>query len=109
MKQVVSEPTMKDVPLDLMFGNWEELVCDVMVGGCLGHREHEMMEYLVFSEVSIEISKTATLDFQRADFALFREQVNGVPWKVVLKGKGASGRLDLLQDILKAQEQVVLM
>lgn len=68
-----------------------------MVGGCLGHREHEIMEYLVFSEVSIAISKTANLDFQRADFALLKEQVNGVPWKVVLKGKGAPGRLDLFR------------
>ena len=32
-------------------------------------------------------SETATLDFQRADFELFRMLVGRVPWDSVLKGK----------------------
>jgi len=34
------------------------------------------------------VSKTTTMDFQRADFGLFRTLVERVPWERVLKGKG---------------------
>ena len=32
-------------------------------------------------------SNTTTMDFQRADFGLFRTLVERVPWERVLKGK----------------------
>lgn len=50
-----------------------------MLGGCLGHRNHEMMEFLILREVRREVSRTAVLDFQRIDFDLFRTLVDRVP------------------------------
>ncbi|KAK4827767.1 hypothetical protein QYF61_021512 [Mycteria americana] len=86
------------------------LVGDVMAGGCLGHSDHKMIEFLIFGEVRKGVSRTATLDFQRADFGLLRSPVDRVPWEAVLKGKGVQeGWAFFKKEILKAQEQVVPM
>ncbi|KAK4826886.1 hypothetical protein QYF61_012074 [Mycteria americana] len=86
LTQLVSEPTREGAPLDLLFVNREGLVGDVMVGGCLGQSDHEMIEFSILGEVRRGVSRTATLDFQRADFGLLRRLVDRVPWEAVLKG-----------------------
>jgi len=72
LTQLVSDPTRKGTLLDMLFAVGEGLVGDVMVGGCLGHSEHEIIEFLIPGEVRRGVSRTAALDFQRADFCLFR-------------------------------------
>jgi len=47
LTQLVGEPTRGVASLDLLFANREGLVGDVVVGGCLGLSDHEMIEYLV--------------------------------------------------------------
>ncbi|KAK4814312.1 LOW QUALITY PROTEIN: hypothetical protein QYF61_014826 [Mycteria americana] len=88
LTQLVSEPTREGNSLDLLIVNREGLVGDVMVGGCLGHSDHKMREFLILGEVRRGVSRTATLDFRRANFGLFRRLVDRVPWEAVLKGKG---------------------
>ncbi|KAK4828285.1 LOW QUALITY PROTEIN: hypothetical protein QYF61_024950 [Mycteria americana] len=86
------------------------LVGDVTVAGCLGHRDHEMIEFLILGEVRRGFSRTATLDYRRADFGLFRRLVERVPWEAVLMGKGVQeGWTFFKNEILKMQEQVVPM
>ena len=46
------------------------------------------LEFLILGEVRRGISRTAALDFQRADFGLLRRLVERVPWEAVLKVKG---------------------
>ena len=48
---------------------------DVEVGGCLGQSDHDIVEFSILAGVRRGNSKTATLDFQRADFELFRRLV----------------------------------
>ncbi|KAK4811142.1 LOW QUALITY PROTEIN: hypothetical protein QYF61_019773 [Mycteria americana] len=68
-----------------------------------------MIEFLML-EVRRGVSRTATLDFRRADFGLFRSLVERVPWEAVLKGKGVQeGWTFFKKEILKAQEQAVPM
>jgi len=43
LTQLVREPTREGTLLDLLFANREGLVSDVMVGGNLGHSNHEMI------------------------------------------------------------------
>ncbi|GAB0203778.1 hypothetical protein GRJ2_002843400 [Grus japonensis] len=110
LTQLVSEPTREGAPLDLLFANREGLVGDVMIGGHLGHRDHEMIEFLILGEVKRVASRNATSDFWRADFGLLRRLVGRVPWEAVLKGKGVQEGWTLVQkEILKAQEQAVPM
>jgi len=48
--QLVSEPTRGGASLDLLFTNREGLVGHVVVGGCLGRSDHEMIELLILDE-----------------------------------------------------------
>ncbi|KAK4806863.1 hypothetical protein QYF61_012584 [Mycteria americana] len=108
LTQLVSEPTREGAPLDLLFTNREGLVSDVMVGGCLGQSDHEMIEFLVRGEAARGVGKTATLDFRRADFSLFRRLVERVPWEAALMGKGVQeGWTFFKEEVLKAQERAV--
>ncbi|KAK4820905.1 hypothetical protein QYF61_008137 [Mycteria americana] len=108
LTQLVSEPTREGAPLDLLFTNREGLVSHVMVGGRLGQSDHEMIEFLIRGEAARGVSKTATLDFRRADFGLFRRLVERVPWEAALKGKGVQeGWTFFKEEVLKAQERAV--
>ncbi|KAK4829727.1 hypothetical protein QYF61_006188 [Mycteria americana] len=108
LTQLVSEPTREGAPLDLLFTNREGLVSHVMVGRCLGQSDHKMIEFLIRGEAARGVSKTATLDFQRADFGLFRRLVERVPWEAALMGKGVQeGWTFFKEEVLKAQERAV--
>lgn len=72
LTQLVSEPTGVGPHLDLLFTSREGLVGDVLVGGCVGHSDHEMREFTVLGEVRKMVSKTSTLDFPRVVIGLFR-------------------------------------
>jgi len=110
LTQLVSEPTRGGASLDLLFTNRERQVGDVFVRGCLGLNDHEMIEFSVRGEVKSGVSKTTSMDFQRADFGLFRTLVERVPWERVLKGKWVQeGWTFFKEEILKAQEQAVPM
>ncbi|KAK4830361.1 hypothetical protein QYF61_010138 [Mycteria americana] len=59
-------------------------------------------------EVARGVSRTATLDFRRADFGLLRRLVERVPWEAALKGKGVQeGWTFFKEEVLKAQERAV--
>ncbi|KAK4819525.1 hypothetical protein QYF61_006018, partial [Mycteria americana] len=67
-----------------------------------------MTEFLIHGEAARGVSKTATLDFRRADFGLCRRLVERVPWEAALKGKGVQeGWTFFKEEVLKAQEQAV--
>ncbi|KAK4825912.1 hypothetical protein QYF61_003407 [Mycteria americana] len=75
----------------------------------MGNRsDHKMIEFLIRGEAARGVSKTATLDFRRADFGLFRRLVERVPWEAALKGKGVQeGWTFFKEEVLKAQDQAV--
>ncbi|GAB0189143.1 hypothetical protein GRJ2_001380200 [Grus japonensis] len=110
LTQLVSECTRGGVSIDLLLTNRERLLGDVVVGGCLGLSDHEMIRFLIHGKVRRGISKTTTMDFQRADFGLLRTLVERVPWETVLKGKGVQeGWAFFKKEVLKAQEQAIPM
>ena len=108
LTRLVGEPTREGDLLDLLFVNREGLVGDGMVGGCLGHSDHEMIEFLILREVRRVVIRTATLDFWRADFVLFKGPVDRVPWEALLKGRGVQEDWTFFRkEILKAREQAI--
>jgi len=110
LKQLVSVPTRGGASLDLLFTNREGLLGNVVVRGCLGLSDREMIEFFVRGKVNRGAGKTTTMDFPRGDFGLFRTLVERVSWKRVLKGKGVqAGWTFLKEEVLKAQEQAVPM
>ena len=81
-----------------------------MVGDRLGLSNHEMTKFSVRGQVKRGASKTTTMDFQKADFGLFRMLVERVPWETVLKGRGVqAGGIFFKEEVLKTQEQAVPM
>ena len=81
---------------------------DVRVGGHVGHSDHEMLDFSILVETQRGVSRTASLDFWRADFSLFRTMVERVPWKVVLESMGAQEGWEYFKEvILKVQELTV--
>ena len=92
LTQLVREPTRGSKILDfanLLFVNREGLVGDVKVGGRLGHSDHEMLDFSILVEPQRGVSRTATMDLQKADFNLFRNMVERSSWEVVLESVGA--------------------
>ncbi|GAB0205778.1 hypothetical protein GRJ2_003043400 [Grus japonensis] len=77
--QVTKEVIRKGVLLELLLMNKEELVGEVVIGGCLGHSDHEVVEFQIVGERRKTTSKTSTLDMERANFGLLKELVCKVP------------------------------
>ena len=57
------------------------------VGGSLACSDHEMAEFRILCGGSRAISRIATPDFRRANFALFRDLLGGMPWVRALDGR----------------------
>jgi len=105
LMQVVEEPTRRGVVLDLVLTNKGGLVEDVKVGGSLGCTDHEMVEFKILRGGSRAISRIKTLDLRRADFALFKELLGGIPWVRALEGRGVQEHWPLFKHhFLQAQE-----
>ncbi|PKU35038.1 adaptin ear-binding coat-associated protein 1 [Limosa lapponica baueri] len=88
LTQLVREPTREGALLDMLLVNREGPVGDVTVGGHLGRSDHEMIEFSILREARRGASRTATMDFRRADFGLFKSLLDRVLWEAALKGKG---------------------
>jgi len=110
LTQLVSKPTRAGALLDLLFTSREGLVEDVVVGGHLELSNYEMTEFLTVGKVKWGVSKITTMDFQRADFGLFRMLAERVLWERVLKGKGVQeGWTFFKEEVLNTREQAVPM
>jgi len=108
LMQVVKEPTRKDTLLGLVLTNKERLVEHVKVGGRLSCSDHEMVKFRILHGGSRAISRIKTLDLRRADFALFRQLLGGIPWARALKGRRVQVCWSLFKHhFLHAQEQCI--
>ena len=67
-----------------------------------------MLDFSILVEPRRGVSRTATFDFQKADFSLFRTMVERVPWEVVLESVGAQEGWEYFKDVvLKMQELTI--
>ena len=82
---MVEEPTRCGVLLDLIATN-KGLTGAVKVWGSLVCCGHEMVEFRIMRIGSRAISRTATLDFRRANFGLFKDPLGEIPWVRALEG-----------------------
>lgn len=60
-------------------------VCDVMVGGSLGHSDHEMMGFLILREARSGGQQNCCLGLLGGRLQLFRRLVDRVLWEAVLR------------------------
>lgn len=79
-----------------------------MAGGCLGHRDQEMVGFKIFSVIRKKDSRVATPDFRRANFKPFKEQFSRVPWDSAFEGSGVHKCWSVFKNhFLGAQEQAI--
>ena len=82
----------------------------IKVGSLLGQSDNEMLDFSILVEPRRGVSRTATLDFQRADFNLFRTMVERVPWEIVLERVGAQKGWEYFKETaLKVQDLTIPM
>ncbi|GAB0181325.1 hypothetical protein GRJ2_000597800 [Grus japonensis] len=94
--------------LDLVLTNKERLVGNVKLKGSLGCSDHETVEFKILRAVRRAHSKLTTLDFRRADFALFRDLLGRVPCDKALQRRGAQDSWLAFKDhLLQAQERCI--
>ena len=98
LTQLVTQPARGSKIL--LFVNREGLVGDVKAGGRLGQSDREMLDISILAEPRRGVSRTATLDFRRVDFNLFRTMVERVPWEVVLEGMGAQKVSEYFKEVI---------
>jgi len=97
----------KDALLDLLRMN-RSVVCEVQIGGCLGHSNHEVAESKIFSHRRKSAMKTSTFDMEKLDFRLARELVNMVFWETAFEGVGVHQCWSLFKYyLLREQEQAL--
>jgi len=95
LTQLVREPTRQGAPLDMLLANGG-LECDVVVGGHLGHRDHEIIR--VFNSWRSKEGGSAELPpWTSAGQTLgcLGTWCTRVAWEAVLRGLG---RLDIVQE-----------
>jgi len=74
--------------LDLMVTNASELIGDVKTGGSLGCCDHTLVVFTVQRDKGKSRSIVRTLNFRKANFQLFKELNNRIPWERVLRERG---------------------
>ncbi|XP_028940161.1 F-BAR domain only protein 2-like, partial [Antrostomus carolinensis] len=108
-EEMVEEPTRREELLDLVLINKERLVEEVKVGGRLGCSDYEIVEFRITCSGHRATSRTAALDFKRANFGLFMELLGEIPWDRALDGRGAQESwLIFKHHFLQAQDQSIL-
>lgn len=67
-------------------------------GGLIGTvktEAHKVMEFRILRGARRTQSKIIVLDFRRADFGLFKDHLDRVPWDHALKGKEARNLVNI--------------
>lgn len=74
-----------EVLLHLIFANVEELIRYIKPGNSLGCSCHERVKCRVLRQGCKEESNVTTMHFRRADFGLFRDLLERIPWDTTLE------------------------
>lgn len=72
------ELTRKGSLLNMSFVNGDGLMGEMILGDCVGHSHHEMLDFKSF-DMRKTVGRAATLGFGRADFRLLEKLVSKVP------------------------------
>lgn len=101
---MVEEPTRRGVLLHFVFSNGDRHVRDVKVRGSLRFSNHEIVEFKILCGRNKAKSRIAPLDFQKANFDLFRaylEISHGLECLKVRKPRKAGQHLNSTSSKLK--------
>lgn len=79
-----------------------------MARGCLGHSDHEVIWFNVFSVRRKKKSRVATLGFRRPNFKIFKKPFSRLSWEFAFEGLQVCECKSVFKNyILEAQEQAI--
>lgn len=88
----------------MVLTNAEEIIIDFNIRGSLGCNDHTMVEFVFSRSVGLTKSGVRTLTW-RANFRLFKELLDVIPWETVLRDRGTKQSWQHFKDVfLRAQE-----
>lgn len=61
----------------------------VKIGGSLCCSDYALVEFTVLRDMGQAMIRVKPLNFRRANFQLFKELVDGIPWETAFRNKGA--------------------
>ena len=70
--------------LDPVLTNAAEHIKEVKIRGGLGYSSHTLVEFMILRNTNLAKIKVRTPTFRRENFQLFKELVDGDPWKLPL-------------------------
>ncbi|KAK4821784.1 hypothetical protein QYF61_002200 [Mycteria americana] len=106
LTQVIDSLTRRDVIPDLLVTNASELISGVKIGGSLGCSDHALVAFTVLRDMGQAMSKVRTLNFRKANFQMFKELVNRIPWETALRDKGAEQSWQIFKDTFHRVEEL---
>lgn len=94
-----SSPTRGDAILDLMVINVSKLILNIKTGESLGCSDHALVRVCSPERYRPGKEKVMPLNFRRANFQLFRETVNRIPWEASLRDKGVEQSWQICREV----------
>jgi len=92
--------TQGEASLDLVLTKAEESIIEVKIGGSLGCSDHALVEFMIWRNAGLGKSRIRTPNSRRANFGLYKELLDGIPWENVFKGTGIEQSWQLFKDTL---------
>lgn len=75
--------TRRNVFLDLLVINTDELIRDTKTGGSLGCHDHSLVKFIVLRDIDQAKSKARTVNFRKANIQLLKDIIKGLPQRKV--------------------------
>ena len=85
---MLDRTTRSEALLDVVLSNTGEIIIGVKIGHSLGCSDHALVGFVISGNVGLAKSGVRTLNFRRANFRLFKELLDEIPWETVLRHKG---------------------
>ena len=106
LTQIVSEPTRAQNILDLALVTDTDLITDLTVGESLGSSDHNIIRLKLGSnKVKIDNHRLVP-DYQRGDFAHFRQLLSNINWVHKFKGKTVEEMWGIFRSTIEQFQQI---
>jgi len=90
----------------LLLTSTDELIREVTIGGSPGCCDHALVQLTMLRGMGQVKTKARTLNVRRANFQLFKELVDGIPWETAFRDKGAEENWQLFKDVFRRLEEL---
>lgn len=81
-------PDVGELLFDLVLTNTEELIKEVKTEGSLDCSDHALVVFVISGNSGLAKSKVRTMNFERANFQLFKYLVDENTWETALRNTG---------------------